>query len=346
MPIKSKYYRRIDAERLQCLLCMHYCVMRLGEMGSCRVRQNVDNELVSLNYGAITGVAIDPMEKKPLYHFLPGSKVLSFACYGCNFTCLNCQNYGISDYEKFDINQIIRESSNMLSPERIAEAAIQHQCEAIAYTYSEPTVFWDFCEDVINIAKQNAPEIKHIMVSNGYFSLELLQYIIDNELIDAINVDLKFMNQHYASVCGGRVNPILRNIEHIAKNSSIHLEVTNLMIPTLNETEEDVQKLCDFIYSLSPELPVHFSKFFPTHKMMNFPHTNEESLLMAREVALSTGLKYVYIGNTNLANVSDTLCPDCGNILIQRNYYNTVVSGITNNKCSHCGSIIKNIILR
>lgn len=346
MPVRSTYYRVLDADRVQCLLCMHYCILRQGEYGLCRVRQNVGNELYSLNYGAITGVAIDPMEKKPLYHFLPGSRVLSLACYGCNFTCLNCQNYGISDYEKFDINRIISDVSNMVSPEQIAGAAIHHKCEAIAYTYSEPSVFWEYCEDVIRITKSNTPQIKHLMVSNGYFSRELLQNIIDNELIDAMNIDLKFMNDYYESVCGGKLNPILKNIQHIVQNSNIHIEVTNLMIPSLNDDAEEVQKLCDFIVSLSPGIPVHFSKFFPTHKMKDFQHTSEESLILARDIALSSGLRYVYIGNTNLQNVSNTLCPECKNTLIQRNHYNTLVTGIIENKCSQCGSEIKNIILK
>ncbi len=344
MPIICKYYLKLDDHRLQCTLCSHYCVLDSGEYGKCKVRMNSAGELISLNYAAVTGAAIDPIEKKPLHNYLPGANVFSFGCYGCNFRCLNCQNYGISDAEIFDIKRIIADNSNIIPPEIIVQNAVNHHCEGIAYTYSEPTVFWEYCEDIIKIAKLNVPEMKHILVTNGFFSRELLKDIIENRYIDAMNIDLKFMNEHYTDICGASAKPVLNNIREIAKNSSIHLEITNLVIPNLNDDDSDFRKLCEFIYELSPMIPLHFSKFFPTYKLNKTQSTDENVLLRAKEIAEEIGLKYVYIGNTNLQDVSDTKCPNCSQIIIKRNHYSTEIVGTRKGdeiECQNCKKKIR-----
>lgn len=307
-----------------------------GEYGKCRVRQNNGYNIVSLNYGAVTGAAIDPVEKKPLYNYMPGCNVFSFGCYGCNFRCLNCQNYNISDPEIFDLKKIISFEDNLVSPNIIIENALKYKCEAIAYTYSEPTVFWEYCEDIIKSAKQKAPEIKHILVTNGFFSTELLNDIIENQYIDAMNIDLKFMDSNYDKICGGKVKPVLHNIKKIVQNSRIHLEITNLIIPELNSDINKIRELCKFVYELSPEIPMHFSKFFPMYKMGNYASTDENILLLAKSTAEEIGLKFVYIGNTGLKNVSDTICPKCNSLMIHRHNYQTQILGIKEENYINC----------
>lgn len=340
----SKYSKIIDSNKTQCLLCSHYCVISNNGYGKCKVRKNIDNQLIAQNYGAITGVAIDPIEKKPLYHYMPGAKVLSFGCFGCNSKCINCQNYSISDSDIFDIEKIIADNNNYSTPDILLDLAIQNKCEGIAYTYSEPTVFWDFCEDIIKLAKINAPELKHIVVTNGFFSNELIKSIIENNFIDAMNIDLKFINNKYHAICDAQLKPILKNIENIYKKSNIQIEITNLLIPTLNDSDDDIKKLCDFIANLSTDIPIHFSKFFPIYKSKYLLPTFESTLLRAREIAEEVGLKYVYIGNTELANVSDTHCPECHELMIKRNGYSTNILGVKESnfiKCNKCNFKLK-----
>ncbi len=319
MSNKSKYFKSLSGNRLQCTLCNHYCVLNLDEVGKCRVRQNVQGEMISLNWGKPTGFCLDPIEKKPLYHYYPGSSVLSFGCLGCNFTCLNCQNYHLSS--EFS-NEELFNTEAMVSPAQIVDLTIKNNAIGIAYTYSEPTVFWDYILDIIKAAKQTNPELKHILVTNGYLSTELLEEIIANNYIDAMNIDLKFIDPiNQKNVCGSELRPILKNIELIANHSNIHLELTNLIIPGLNDSDLAISTLSDTVFSISAKIPLHFSRFYPIFNMQEVSHTSDNVLLRAKQIAERAGIENVFIGNTSIEGVSDTLCSKCGNKLIIRNDY-------------------------
>ena len=343
----SKYSQVIDKEVLRCTLCNHYCVIPNGGLGKCRVRQNINGDLISLNWGRVCSICIDPIEKKPLYHFYPGAKVLSFACLGCNFTCLNCQNYHIS---KEWTQEYLTSSENdrIISPNEIVRHAVANSVLGIAYTYSEPTVYWDYIADIISESRIQAPELKHILVTNGYFSDEVLDEIIANELIDAMNIDLKFIDEaNYRKIAGAKLQPILRNIERIVSESDIHFEITNLLIPGVNDDDEVIAKLCETVKSISADIPIHFSGFFPTYKMQNIESTAISALINAKQIAESIGIRHIFIGNTAADGVSDTLCKHCGEILIKRNGYNVTILGkkVSNGmECATCSSVIEIII--
>lgn len=344
---KSKYSQAIDKEVLRCTLCNHYCVIPNGGLGKCRVRQNINGDLISLNWAKVCSICIDPIEKKPLYHYYPGAKVLSFACLGCNFTCLNCQNSHISNewtQEELTANS----SERIILPNEIIRHAVANNVLGIAYTYSEPTVYWDYIADVIAESRINAPKLKHILVTNGYFSDEVLDDIISNKMIDAMNIDLKFIDEaNYRKIAGAKLQPILNNIKRIVSESDIHLEITNLLIPGLNDSDEAISKLCERIKSISADIPIHFSAFFPTYKMRNSEQTPIFSLINAKYIAESIGIQHVYIGNSAADGVSDTLCGQCGGILIKRNAYDVTIMGkrVSNGiECTKCSSVLEIII--
>lgn len=325
MNYQSKYFKPISQNRIQCTLCNHYCKLRDNELGKCRVRMNKNSKMISLNWGKPTGFCLDPIEKKPLYHFYPGSKVLSFGCLGCNFTCLNCQNYHLSS--DFNIEDLTN-NKNLVYPKQIVEAATVNNAMGIAYTYSEPTIYWDYILDIIKEAKKTNPELKHILVSNGYFSDELLQEIIPNKYIDAMNIDLKFIDkEHQKRICGSKLAPILRNIETISKHSDIHLELTNLLIPELNNSDNDISTLSEMVFSISEKIPLHFSKFYPIFNMQEVERTDDKDLLKAKLIAERIGIENVYIGNTSMDGVADTDCRFCGSKLIIRDGYTVTILG-------------------
>ncbi|MDA3842905.1 MAG: AmmeMemoRadiSam system radical SAM enzyme, partial [Candidatus Kapabacteria bacterium] len=284
---------------------------------------------------------------KPFYHYKPGTQVLSVGTPGCNFSCLNCQNHDLSQAK----NQISNTSSNYLEPEKIAALADEHNVDGIAYTYSEPTIFFEYVNDIIEACRRNPnlERLPQMLVSNGYFSKELFDYIEKHKLIDAINIDLKFMNESkYKRICGAKLQPVLDNIERIYNSKNgIHLEIINLVIPGENDSDHDFQAVADYIKSISPDIPLHFSRFHPTYKMADKPATDIQRLLKAKEIAQKAGINYVYIGNTGLSEVSDTRCPHCGELLIARDRYSEIKSHLGNkgiSKCPQCEKDI-NIIL-
>ena len=321
-----QYYKasKNDSTKLVCLLCSHYCELKEGQIGVCGVNKNIAGRIECLVYGHISAFNIDPIEKKPLYHFLPGSKSLSLGTVGCNFHCNFCQNYGISQEKNID-------RTNYTSASQVVNLAKQRGCESISYTYNEPTIFYPYAKDIAEEAKQEG--IKSVFVSNGYESSEMIEDM--RGVIDAINVDLKSFNElYYRRKLGGELSNILENLIHF-KKSEIWLEITTLVIPTKNDSDEELREIVRFIKNnLGVNTPWHISAFHPNFKELSLPRTSFESLKRAYEIAKEEGLNYVYIGNIGYEN--STYCPFCKEELISREYFNVKSYKIKNACCSNC----------
>jgi len=276
-------YKR-EKDRVRCLACAHKCLIEKENTGICGVRKNINNKLYLLVYGKVASMAVDPIEKKPLYNFLPKTKAFSIGTIGCNFRCANCQNFEISQ-----VKEIIGEE---ITPEQIIENAIKTGCKSIAYTYNEPVIFAEFVKEVSILAKKN--NLKNIWVTNGYMSKEAFDYM--KGYIDAMNIDLKFFNEKtYLKICKARLQPVLETIKRAYK-AGIHIELTTLLIPGLNDNEKELQKTAKFIASIDKKIPWHISRFFPMYKMLDKPITPISSLEKAYKIG-KKHLKYVYIGN-------------------------------------------------
>lgn len=285
-------YKKINQSKVQCNACNHRCIIADNKRGICRVRENQGGKLYSLVYGKIIAEHIDPIEKKPLYHFLPGTFSFSIATVGCNFKCLHCQNADISQFPT--VVGIPTEVGTDKTPEEIVESALKNKCPSISYTYTEPTVFVEFALDCMKLAKEK--RLKNIWVSNGYMTKECLDLI--GPYLDAINVDLKgFTEKFYQEVCGARLKPVLENLVEI-KKGKIHLEITTLIIPGKNDSEKELQGIAEFIKKeLGADTPWHVSRFFPTYKMTDIPSTPVDKIHQAVEIGKKSGLKCVYAGN-------------------------------------------------
>jgi len=331
---EASLYKKLKNEKVKCSLCNHFCLIDDGKRGACGVRENINGKLFSLNYGKLVALHVDPIEKKPLFHFLPGSRAYSISTVGCNFGCLFCQNWDISQSPKgggFVDGEFIE-------PKEIVRLAKENDCKSIAYTYVEPTIFYEYARDVSVLAKKAG--IKNVWVSNGYMSQDVLDDLIGNELMDAINVDLKsFSAKFYLTKCKAKIDPVKRNIKFLAK-SSVWLEVTTLLIPDANDSESEIRSCADFLAGISKDIPWHVSAFYPAYKMLNSDPTPPDKLMKARDIGLNSGLKYVYIGNLPCLNAEDTSCPKCGEIFIKRSGYD-VLKNDNCGKCRICGEIIK-----
>ena len=280
-------YKKEKQSTVRCLACSHKCLIPEAKVGICGVRKNIKGKLYLLVYGKVVAANVDPIEKKPLYQFLPGTYVYSIGTVGCNFRCLWCQNY--------DISQAPRERKifgKHITPEQIVDEALKTGCKSIAYTYNEPTIFIEFVKDVAKLARKKG--LKNILVTNGYFSKETFDYI--SNLIDAINIDIKsFSDKTYLKYTGGRLKPVLDNVKRIHKKK-IHLELTTLVIPGINDSSEELEKIAKFIASVDKKIPWHISRFFPAYKMMDAQITPIKTLERAYKIGKKY-LKYVYIGN-------------------------------------------------
>ena len=320
-----------DKDRLVCLLCSYYCKLKENQVGICGVNKNTGKEIECLVYGHISAINIDPIEKKPLYHFLPQSKSLSLGTVGCNFKCSYCQNHGISQEKNID-------KSKYLSPKEVVSLALKHKCKSISYTYNEPTIFYPYAKDIAIEAKKYG--IKNVYVSNGFESSEVINDM--KGIIDAVNIDLKcFDEKYYKSNLGGNLNQVLQNLKHFKRNG-IWLEVTTLLVPTKNDSKEQITKIAKFIKEEVDEFtPWHISSFHPDYKDMNLPNTSFEALKAAHEIGKNAGLRYVYIGNTNLQN--NTYCPNCNNIVLKRNRFEVIENSLKNGKCSKCSYKIQGV---
>ncbi len=319
----AAYFEKVGVEKVKCNLCPAECLLEFGQRGICQSRFNQDGKLVTDNYGELVTLAIDPIEKKPLYHFYPASEILSTGPNGCNLKCINCQNWTISQTK-------IR--TNFLTPEGLMEETKKTNSIGIAFTYTEPVIWYEYIMDCAPLLKKAG--LKTVLVSNGYINPEPLDDML--EYIDAINIDLKgICPEFYKKVCKGKLDPVLDTIKRVADSKS-HLEITNLIIPTLNDSENDMIKLFDFIASLSDMIPLHLSAYHPDHKL-NIPRTPVETLLRARNLAQER-LKYVFIGNANIADASDSFCPNCNNKLIERTGFSTNIIGLNDTICSDCNT--------
>ena len=337
---ESSFYTRLyevnesnsaSKKTVQCNLCGKMCKIVNGSFGFCNTQKNIEGKLFSCNYHRIASYHIDPIEKKPLYHFLPGSSTYSIGGFGCNFSCLNCQNYMLSmnSYDEYNSTKIL--------PETIVKNAINNNCLSISWTYNEPTLYFEFAHETSMISHRK--NLKNVYVSNGYMSEESLAETLG--FIDAFNIDLKFMDDNlYRKVCGGKLDIVLDNLKTIYEGKSkynTHLEITTLLINGLNTDEEHIRSICSFVLEgLGPEVPIHFSRFFPMYKMNDKSPTNIEYLIRAREIATDMGVEYVYLGNMPADN--NSYCPECGELLIARERYcNSDKNRIRNGHCINCG---------
>lgn len=323
-------YEKKENQKVHCHLCSHYCLIAPGRRGICGVRENQEGVLYSLVYGKLIARHLDPIEKKPLFHFLPGSRSYSIATVGCNFKCLNCQNADISQ-APIEANFIDGEKA---LPDEVLAAALKTNCQSISYTYTEPTIFFEFVYETSALAREKG--LKNILVTNGYMSREMLEMY--HPYLDAANVDLKsFSDDFYKKICGARLEPVLENLK-LMKKYGIWIEVTTLVIPTLNDSAEEFQKIADFISKeLGPDVPWHLSAFHPNYKLMNLSPTSLKILTQAFEIGKKAGLKYVYLGNVP-GEGETTTCAKCGRGLIKRFGFSVLENNLQEGKCKFCGT--------
>jgi len=326
-PHHALYYTKLPKKSVKCLLCPRACIVPDKKRGFCRVRENRDGEYYSLAHSNPCAIHIDPIEKKPLFHFLPGSTALSIATAGCNFTCKNCQNWNISQASPDNT------ANFELNPEQAVELAIAYKTPTIAYTYTEPTVFYEYMLDTAKKAKKKG--LLNIYHSNGYMNQEPL-----NELtpyLDGANIDLKALsNEFYKNIPGGTLYPVLDTLKTL-KKQGVWLEITNLIIPGKNDSETMLKDLCEWIkQDLGSDTPIHFSRFYPQYKLQNLPPTSIEVLKNAAAIARGAGLQYVYIGNVPGLPEENTFCPVCNKLIINRQGYQITEINLSKNKCKFC----------
>lgn len=331
---EAMFYEKIEDSKVRCYLCAHHCVISPNKRGICSVRENIDGTLYSLVYGKIIARNIDPIEKKPLFHFYPASKSYSIATVGCNFKCLHCQNYQISQYTK-EFKEIPGEE---MTPEEVVSEALLTGCKSISYTYTEPTIFFEFAYDCAKLAKEKG--IKNVFVSNGYTSAEATRAIAP--FLDANNIDLKGDENFYKNIVGAKLQPVLETIK-LMKELGIWIEITTLIIPKYNDSPDFLKRVAEFIKSIDPDIPWHVSQFYPTFLLTDQPRTPVSSLKKATEIGLQSGLRYVYMGNVPGEGGENTYCPTCGQLLIERRGFFVSKIQIKDSKCSKCYTPIAGI---
>jgi len=335
--MEAYLYDSLDDQKVRCNLCNHRCAIKNGRRGICGVRENRGGILETLVYGKLIARNIDPIEKKPLYHLLPSSLSYSIATVGCNFRCLFCQNADIAQMPSDRKGMIMGEN---YTPEEIVKDAVKGGCKTISYTYTEPTVFFEFAFDTAKLA--SAEGIKNIFVTNGYMTAEALKMI--NPYLDAANVDLKAFNEDfYKTYCGAKLEPVKESLQ-LMKSLGIFVEVTTLLIPGLNDNKKELESLAAFLADdLGSETPWHISRFHPTYKLTDRPRTPVATLLAAREIGIQAGLKYVYTGNVPGENGEKTFCYQCGKILIDRWGFHVRENRVKDDRCSYCGARIHGV---
>ena len=338
--MKEAYlYEKLPDKKVRCRVCNHYCLISNGEYGKCYVRENKNGKLYSLNYNLACALNIDPIEKKPLFHFLPGTYSLSLCTAGCNFQCQNCQNWQISQGPR--LFKKIEGSS--IPPQKIVELALKNKIPSISYTYTEPTVFLEYALDAMKVAKSKG--LKNIWVSNGFFSEETFNLV--SPYLDALNIDLKsFSEKVYQKYFGGRLRPVLETLKRI-KKAGIWLEVTTLIIPGISDSKKEIKSIVEFIKTeLGPGTPWHISRFSGeiSWKLQNISDTPVETIKKAVEIGKSAGLKYVYAGNLPGSNMENTYCPKCGALAVKRKGY-AIQRYDKDGHCPKCGTSL-NFVLK
>jgi pyruvate formate lyase activating enzyme len=326
---EAMLWSKTEGGAADCFLCSHRCHIAEGRTGLCRVRQNRGGTLYSLVYGRLVAEHMDPIEKKPLYHFLPGSLSYSIATPGCNFRCAFCQNWQISQVDAAPVFG----SLGYVEPERVVGSAVASGALSVSYTYTEPTIFMEFALDCARLARREG--LKNVFVTNGFQSPEAVEAM--RGLIDAANVDLKaFSDEFYRRQCQGRLQPVLDSIAAM-HGAGIHVEVTTLVVPGRNDSDEQLGGIARFLADLSPELPWHISRFHPDYKETGLPPTPVETMRRAEAFGREAGLHYVYLGNVLVGGSQDTRCPDCGEVLVQRRGFARPAVYLTEPRCPGCG---------
>ena len=329
---EARYYKKIENNTVKCHLCSHRCTINETKRGICGVRENLKGILYTLVYGKVISESVDPIEKKPLFHFYPGSTAYSIATMGCNFRCDNCQNWEISQLSKPQ-NQIIGQER---SPNEIVKAAKRRGCKSIAYTYTEPVIFMEYAFDIAK--KAVVAGMKNVLVTNGYITKEALSDVAS--CFHAANIDLKsFSDDFYLKNCGARLEPVLEAIK-LHKKLGIWIEITTLIIPGLNDSETNLRNIAQFIKDVGEEIPWHVSRFYPGFQLIDQPPTPIKTLQTARKIGQEIGLKHVYIGNVPGEN-ENTYCHNCGELLIKRQGYTIIENKVINSKCGKCSFEIK-----
>ena len=335
--MEAYLYEKLDDGKVKCNLCAHRCVVKQGRRGLCNVRENQAGVLNTLVYGRVIASHIDPIEKKPLFHFLPGSRSYSIATVGCNLRCRFCQNADIAQLPTDRPGVIL---GDHCTPQEVVDAAESAGCQSISYTYTEPTVFFEFAHDTAKIA--HARGIRNVFVTNGYMTAEALNMI--QPYLDAANVDLKaFTRSYYKDLCGAKLEPVQETLK-LMKSLGIFVEVTTLIIPGLNDGRHELESLALFIKNdLGAETPWHISRFHPTYKLTDRSSTPVKTLEMARDIGQKTGLKYVYTGNVPGDSGENTFCSSCGQMVIERWGFQVRKLRMENGLCSHCGAEINGL---
>jgi|TARA_B100001971_G_C18240646_1_gene570618 pyruvate formate lyase activating enzyme len=330
--MKEALYYKKKKNKLQCVLCPKNCIISDNGVGFCGVRKNIKNKIYSLVYNKPVSIAVDPIEKKPLYHFLPSSVSLSIGTVGCNLTCKHCQNWEIARA----LPGILPEYG--ISPKELVEKAIENNCKSISYTYNEPTVFYEYVLDTAKLARKKG--IKNIIVSNGFINEEPLKGWC--KYIDAANIDLKGSDRFYRDITTAWLKPVQDTLK-ILKEKKVWLEITNLIIPTLNDKPKEIENMCKWIKdNLGIDVPLHLSAFHPCYKLNHLPKTSPKTLFKARSIAKKAGLTHVYIGNVHSDKENNTYCPKCNKLLIKREWFEVRQNKIVENKCS-CGKEIAGV---
>jgi len=335
MKKEARFWKSLKDNEVHCLLCAHTCKIKEGKRGICGVRENMGGVLYTLIYGSCSSIAADPIEKKPLYHFHPGTLALSFGTVGCNFNCDHCQNYSISTArpEAHYLQEVL--------PEAAVELAQKQGCAGMSWTYNEPTIWHEYSYDTAKLAKKAG--LYTTYVTNGYINKEPLEDI--SPYLDAMNVDVKaFTEKFYKTICKAKLEPVLQTCES-ARELGIHLEVTYLVIPGYNDSVEEVKSFCKWVVEkLGGETPVHFSRFHPDHKMLHVPATPLDTLLRSYKLAKQVGIEYPYLGNVPHDDYDNTVCPRCGNICVERYGFVARVTGFSGGTCTQCGTKIPLLI--
>lgn len=332
--MKACLYEPLKDLKVLCRLCSHRCIVSEGQRGQCCVRENQGGVLKTLVYGRLIAENVDPIEKKPFFHFMPGSLSYSIATVGCNFSCRFCQNAGISRMPA-DQNGII--AGTVFTSSTVLDEAQKSGCKSIAYTYTEPTVYFEFALDTARLARERG--LRNVFVTNGYMTAEALEKI--HPFLDAANVDLKaFQEKFYREVCGASLKPVLKTLI-LMKSMGIHLEITTLLIPGMNDDPVELSEMAAFIVTdLGPETPWHISRFHPTYKLTDCPPTSINALINAREIGIQAGLQYVYTGNVPGDNGENTHCHHCGKLLIERWGFSIRKNRIRDGRCVFCRAVV------
>jgi len=335
--MKARYYEKLEKNNVLCYLCAHKCKIRDGKKGICGVRENRGGILYTLIYGKLIAHHADPIEKKPLFHFQPGKSSFSVSTVGCNFQCIHCQNADISQMPK-DQNQILGDN---VSPLQVVDMTIKSKCSSVSYTYTEPTIFMEYAHDIAAIALKKG--LKNVMVTNGFMTKEVMEQV--KPFFHAANVDLKsFRENFYKKICKAKLTPVLDAIKFL-KEMGLWIEVTTLIIPSHNDSKEELREIAKFICSVSPEIPWHISAFHPTYKMTQLNRTPLSIIKKAREIGFEEGLRYVYSGNVPGDSGESTYCYNCKKLLIERYGFSVIQNLIKESKCPHCQTVIDGVEL-